>query len=510
MSKLKNTIERLHVDWMLLVFLIGVTNVKLYVKAAVVLAYIAYLLYKKVSFPRRLPGVSPFYLFVLVAGTFSSLINGSFNVHGYWLGFVLGGAQWLIAGAASYLLYIVVASKDHKETEATIKAFFVINGIFCLYQIFQMAILSGGHFPYWYWDASDQFGSSTGDHVRGVFGSNSLTNAAINILGALYFIYNKELRWAIFCAVIMMLCTSNMTLAFFVLTTILMIVFAKQRAVKINALIVIVCMIVLYPILSPSNISYLRTTYHEKYLISDTLETADRGAAQRHSTIIRSNNQELDYPAELMDMKYYATLHLKPNSNVALEQGSIKYFLRRWYGYKDDEEMPPELKHMPVKVFSVKQVIDYNTSSLSHFVFGAGIGNFSSKLAIKMTGLGLQGYYPPNYIYISKDFFQYHFCTLLYVLSQPVSQHSIINMPFSVYGQLAGEYGLIGVIITIIFYIGFFVKNRKYLSYGRYLWVPIAMYWGFEYWLEMISLMVIFELLMFSNIKAVKNDAVES
>jgi len=75
-----------------------------------------------------------------------------------------------------------------------------------------------------------------------------------------------------------------------------------------------------------------------------------------------------------------------------------------------------------------------------------------------------------------------------------------MNYPFSVYNQVLGEYGLIGVLLFVLFYLGFFLKRYKKITYGRYMIILLFCFFFMEYWFEMFSLIVLFELYLFLNI----------
>ena len=180
-------------------------------------------------------------------------------------------------------------------------------------------------------------------------------------------------------------------------------------------------------------------------------------------------------------------------------ENDIKKLIQQWYGVRH-EDMALSTFHNPIKLYTNLQTVDYLFSDMRNFIAGAGIGNFSSKQAIKTTGLGLQGTYPIKNLYASESFLEYHMYSLLYVLGLPVSEHSIINMPNSVYNQIAGEYGFLGVVLFVFLYLGYIWKKKKLLGAAVFIVLLTLAFLGFEYWFEMISLTVIFELLMFIKI----------
>jgi O-antigen ligase len=79
--------------------------------------------------------------------------------------------------------------------------------------------------------------------------------------------------------------------------------------------------------------------------------------------------------------------------------------------------------------------------------------------------------------------------------------HSISNNPASVYDQLLAEYGLLGLLAFLICYLGYFLKRYKHLTYGLPLVAFLAMVLVTDYWFEQLSIMIVFELMLFLNIK---------
>jgi hypothetical protein len=208
---------------------------------------------------------------------------------------------------------------------------------------------------------------------------------------------------------------------------------------------------------------------------------------------------------ELIALKATSKHVLPTNSNVALDQNTIKEAMERWYGVPLDRT-PLAYFSKPAKVFGIKQTYHFMKSSPIHFMLGAGLGNYSSKLAIRMTGLGLQGRYPDNRIYINKHYMEGHFYTMMYVLSQNVSEHSVINMPGNVYVQLAGEYGFVGTGLFLALYVLWFWRRSAGYPAGRWMLLALLICFSLEYWFEMMSLTVVFELLAMQGIFAAQDE----
>jgi len=129
------------------------------------------------------------------------------------------------------------------------------------------------------------------------------------------------------------------------------------------------------------------------------------------------------------------------------------------------------------------------------------MGNFSSKLAFKATGLDFSGGFPAKYVYISRDFLVDHLDVYLNFFSKRRELHSLTNSPFSVYDQLLAEYGLLGIAAFVLFYLGYFAKHIKNLTYGIPILILMLGVFFTDYWFEQLSVVVFFELLLLLNIK---------
>jgi O-Antigen ligase. len=156
---------------------------------------------------------------------------------------------------------------------------------------------------------------------------------------------------------------------------------------------------------------------------------------------------------------------------------------------------------LPGKIIAWNQTLHYFIQHPFKLITGTGIGNFSSKLAFKSTGLNIAGGYPQKYIYLNDAFVKNHLDLYLYFFTKDDGLHSITNNPNSVYDQLISEYGLAGIAAFFIFYVGFFIKRKKYLTYGIPLLLFLSGLFFVDYWFEQLSAVVFFELLMFLNIK---------
>jgi hypothetical protein len=84
---------------------------------------------------------------------------------------------------------------------------------------------------------------------------------------------------------------------------------------------------------------------------------------------------------------------------------------------------------------------------------------------------------------------------------QPPAEHSTLNAPNSVANQLLGEYGFVGVLLFLVFYLWYFLKRYKYLTYGRIILPLMMVFLMTDYWFENLSVMIIFEAMILLDLQ---------
>ena len=75
------------------------------------------------------------------------------------------------------------------------------------------------------------------------------------------------------------------------------------------------------------------------------------------------------------------------------------------------------------------------------------------------------------------------------------------NTPDSVYFQVIGEYGVIGLFCLLLLYFGYFIRPIRKMSYGLAAIFLLAGAFLAEYWFEQFSIVILFELLLFLDMK---------
>lgn len=159
----------------------------------------------------------------------------------------------------------------------------------------------------------------------------------------------------------------------------------------------------------------------------------------------------------------------------------------------------------PRKLVSFKETWKYSTETPLHGILGAGPGNFSSRTAFIMGGEYVS-WVPGKMVYRSGAFSENHFRLWNQeILSKPY-QDGTANQPFSLYNQLIGEYGLIGVMAFFMLYLGHYFKNYKQFTYGKYLLVFMLLVFILDYWFEYISVVVLFEIFMLLQLKELSTE----
>jgi hypothetical protein len=510
------------VDWVFIAFVLGLVYVSLPVKAVAVGAYGIYMLLR-----RRLrfvwPGPLIFYAGMIPLGALSAWAAGLFDQAHYWFGWVYAAVQWAIAAGGFYLLYCTITRQSSAVARRSLKVFFALNALISLAYLIGTAREAGVLMPYWYKDPLVRYGVSTGDQILGVFANNSVHNAAACLLGCLYFTSRAEALWACVCAVVLVICTSNLLLLLLFVALLLVALRMRSKAIRRLALLLIPGSLALYLFLSPQNAEYVVSkvarTFSErsggshrgtvrrdnarKRSAMDAMRTGDqrirgngkatnRSAALHENELAKMRRVVRDIQRNKNELVAYDAL----SRNTRLNPEPLARLMRRWYGFPRSYTPDAGQLGMSGKFHSHKQTLQYLSSSPRKAFLGAGPGAFSSKLMLKMTGLGMQGRYPAERAWVSPDALYNHLYILLVVYYQPISEHSMVHQVASAYNHVGGEYGLIGIALAAIFYVGYFWKMHRRSFPGLLLLGVMMLLMGLEYWFEMMTLTVVFEWLM--------------
>jgi len=470
MKKFQRLLDWKKIDWPLLIFLIGFLNVKLIVKIIALAFILVYTRDFRFGFRARHSRLPPFYLLILGPECLKYVfVTRNFSLN-YALVFGLGVLQWLLCILAVHQVRRSVDQGGPVLADQTIRVFFLLNFLFSLFFL-ALLLFHPAWLTFWGHPADIRFAdTSAGDCILGISFDTSTLNATLNSLGLIYFLFKRQWAFVLICLLTVGLCTSNATFIILMGILGLMAISASSRFLKLASLLTLLTTGLLYFSMSRSNRAYIRNYFIQLYVKNKPSYIVDTVAA----AAVRPKLLPL------------------PSGDTYLRISAQDYLTK------------------PGKYLSFIQTLAYLRMNPRNFVLGAGMGNFSSKLAFRASGVGALGTYPRRFGYIAPEFRYNHLYTYLFYFNSDPSEHSVLNYPFSVYNQIFGEYGFLGAACLALGYFGYFLARFHRLSYGRYLLLLLAGFFLMEYWFELLSLVVVFELFMFLNIAEGKNPPLPS
>jgi hypothetical protein len=522
------------IDWKLLVLLLFFLNVKLAIKIPAI-AFI-YLMQPNVKFGfsiknSRLP---LFYLLILGIAFLGLLINGGYQNVNYLVVFLTGILFWLLCLLAIHQVKLSIDTHSATVIHRTIMLFFIINTAFSLANLGLIIWETGTINPYRYQGHYQKYFMGTGDYIKGVTFDTSTTNAVMNAIGVLYFLDKKNYILLLLCMAVMLLTGSNfLNIAILIILAILFIV--KSTTNQKSIMVVCVLMMVVFMVkVSPQNNKYVsenikhllkkdtgkisqpQTPIIPIELQADSLlsfeERKEKIAILFLDSLNKSQQPKIIEKASKVIVKNDKGGIILPFDNIHSPTfQSIKVPLKAQepmlvFAAKHRNSLPYSgqkgiVLDLPGKALGLFQTFIFFKRHPFKFIFGKGMGNFSSKLAYRATGLNIAGGFPKPYIYIDPDFLRNHLDLYLYFFSKQSGYHSLTNNPFSVYDQILAEYGLFGFVAFLIYYVGFFLKHYQKLTYGLPVLLLMGLVFFVDYWFEQLSIVIFFELMLLLNIK---------
>lgn len=518
------------IDWNLLIFLILFLNVKLVVKLAAILFIFLFQFNFKFGFRSQHSRLPLFYPIIILIGLFNWVFKLGFSDVNYNITSIVGICFWILCLLAIHQVKLIVEKRTVQVIHQTIVAFFILNAIISIAVYIILAFKTGAINLYLYQGEYQKYFIGTGDYIKGIPFDTSTTNAVLNAFGVIYFLSRKNAPMMMLCMGVLLFTGSNITNLLLGVSLLFIFIFRSDRDTKSLIAICSLLLIVFLTKVSPQNNQYVTNLFEETlgtqnkhvgqistlpvwqrpdstltrderkqkiaFLYLDSLSALKRSIAKPVAYHTRPMIPEPDINTELYQHKSFET-PVKKNMTQSIKNHSDDLPI------SSGEITPPKL---PGKIIALQQTIQYFKQNPFEIITGTGIGNFSSKLAFKTTGLNIAGHYPQRFIYRNEAFVKNHLDLYLYFFTQDDGSHSIINNPNSVYDQLISEYGVLGLLAFFIFYIGFFTRNKKYLTYGIPLLLLLSGLFFVDYWFEQLSVVVFFELLMFLNIKKIETE----
>ena len=324
------------------------------------------------------------------------------------------------------------------------------------------------------------------------------------------------------CMTILLLTASNIANILLILLLLFVFVFNSTREQKSIIVCCIVLLVVFLGKVSPQNNSYLSGILEDlagrkenvtiatkaNPIKEKTTDDLKREFARNYLDSMSTEASHIPKPIKLArNIKPADTLTARPSLPVANIHTEPYQFRDDTNAArkelidltKSDHHHYPDDR--PGKLVALEQTVNFFETHPLHLITGKGMGRFSSKLAFKATGLQFAGGYPQRFIFIDPDFKENHLELFSHYFSQHAQRHSVMNSPNSVYDQLLSEYGIAGLLAFGFFYLGYFYKRRKSLDYGLYLFFLVIAFFVFDYWFEQLSIVPIFELFVFLNMK---------
>lgn len=389
--------------------------------------------------------------------------------------FSVGLTYWAASGALCWILFYTVS--NGKYIKESIQIFTILNFTFSIYQYTQICIAEHVINPY-NTGHNHPYGISSGDLINGLLQGVHLTNAFISLFLFIFFVHENRPLYVFFALIPLLLTGSNYaTIILFIANGILFFTTegAKRRWLIIAGSFFIV---IFYWLLTPLNAEYmLRKTLH----ISATLPNSSRDLQDETKGSARGFKEVLVADT---NMPYDIAGTTAKRMTVRANE-SIFNFVKQ-----------------PGKARSYYQTKNFMLSSVPHFLFGTGMGGFSSKLAFNssgvMDGSSLNKYLP---VYETSYFKNNHKAIYSFLKTQHIMFHSESNRPFSVYNQLLGEYGFFGIVVFVIAYLWYFLKRIRKRTYALPIFVAILFIFNIDYFIESLSVLLFFELLLFLDIK---------
>ena len=521
-----------YIDWKFLLFLMLFLNVKLAIKIpAIIIIYLLRFNFR-FGFSFKNPRLPLFYLLIVVIAFVSFIINQNFSTPNYPLVFFTGIAFWGLCLLAIHQVKLSVENNTVDAIYNTILVFFVVNAVLSFFNIAHITWETGAFNPYAYQGENQKYFIGTGDYIRGLTFDTSTTNAVLNAFGVIYFLDKKRPVMVLVCMAVLLLTGSNFTNLVLSGILLLLFVFKTTRDQKSLIVVCLMFLVVFMAKVSPQNNKYVfhgvENIFHgpKEQAAVTTATPAPVSVASPEEIKRKAAQSYIDSVSSVLSKKIAAKttttaspvlpnyngriLIIGPNINKApyLTPTDTPAQERKLLAFIDAHKNSLPIARqtvfkpaLPGKVTSLLQTFKFLRNGPVKILGGDGIGNFSSKLAFKATGLGIEGGYPAKFIYISKDFLSNHLDIYLNFFSRRSGLHSLTNSPFSVYDQLLGEYGLLGLSAFLVFYLGFFIRHYKKLTYGIPILLLVMAVFFIDYWFEQLSVVVFFELLLLLDIK---------
>lgn len=475
-SVLKNKLSQ--IDWILLLFLLILSQDGLIPKIAAV--GFLYIFRFDLKFGLKNGRLPLFYLLLPAVEVLKYFFLGK-QYLGNWSTLFASSMYWILSFLVIHQMRLSLEKKGLAKVQNALGIFTVINFAVCIAQFILVMRVTHAVNPYKanvfapdirFPNLMHPYGQSSGDLIRGMFSDNHYNAIIVEFLFLFFFFRRKYILSFLNLLVVCAVCYNLVTLLLFIILG-FSIFWVKERKGKLIVSGFISFIIIFYAFVTPENVRYLTSR------ISNSINSlTDKGAnihVDRTAEIEKS-------PANIRKDSVSAAL---PEVD-ALTTGAEKSI------YTFDK--------VSGKKISYNQTLAFLKENRLHTLVGSGAGMFSSKLAANLSGIYgptiLNKKLPkPDY----EVYYKNHGAIITSLEHIPIGYHSVNNFPNSVYNQLLGEYGLVGLAMLLVFYLWFFVRKFKKLSFSLFLMPLLLIYFNYGYLFESLDVVVFFELLFFCD-----------
>ena len=414
------------------------------------------------------------------------------------ISFSIGTIYWLMAFAAFIAVKVRIRDIGLRKTENTITVFFILNLLVSIYQLIHVIYISGTINPY----SSElvEFGNSTGDYIQGVFLAPCYINMFVSCAFTVYFLYKRKYLLSFLAAALAFITTSNFANVIFLLVLLVLFVVLNVKKARLTILFQLAFGTIFYLFVSYGNLSYFASSFTTKS--KDTAE----------SSVLKSialNDVKKDPvapPKNSANTK--AKAKVRQAKEDSIKRAETIAVLKQM---NDGEQIVMNDKEFG-KLISLKQTKNFLESGTSNFLFGAGVGAFSSQLALRTSDIPVKNgsrLFARAPRYVSPDFKKNHYQVFSTIYQMGPEYHSIRHLPNSELNHIPGEYGVMGLIAFLVFYVGFFLKRAKRATYSILIGLMMGYFLLFDYVFEYLSLVLFFEIFFLTDLKRNEEKSLE-
>lgn len=506
------------IDLLLLVFLLLFLNARFGLNIAAILLIFVFRRDLKV----KLNGITYFYIGIVILSLISFFITDSVIGYPKLFTTLVSSVLWIFCLLSFHQLWLSVKRNSLDTILNTVKALTIINLLASLFYLVKIMVIRKTINPYLE-DTAPPYGINTGDMIGGVFGGNHDVNSIICAMLFMFFMYRKDFKFA-FLALLPHLLTGNNFIVILLFGYIMyMLIFSRSKLLKYYSLISIAIIVVFYVKVTTPNYYYMTQKLHigtkspHDYFI-DKLQKNDENVSLKKTLVIDSLYRLWNVNENPRNIYAYSASddnkmnvgkmvrQLKQEKNLKERNSMLRIrdsLLRMKRQNEPKDLIKYNLDSISGKLISFNQTKDFLSSSEKNFLIGAGPGGFSSRLAFMHSDLiGQQTRFLtwlPHYE--TEVFNENHKTIYQHILYLDTSYNTFSNKPFSFYNEIFGEYGIIGFIFWVLFYIGFYLKRWKHLTFTRFLLPFVLVVLATDYWYHSLTIIVVLELLALIDLK---------